>query len=121
MRLQQSCKIITCILPKGRGISLLKILSEEKNVHRAAFAFARGFDIHDVEGRNGIPDYEEKEVVKVIAGSSVEAEDLFDFIFRKAGIDQLGGGIMTMAEVKGSTEFMLPDIKQTLSAMTPEA
>ena len=113
---KQEGRLISCILPKGKGIKLLEALHKEKGVYRASFAFARGYDIHDPIGRKGVPGEVEKEIVKVIAKDERVGEELFDFIYRVAEIGEQGGGTMFMAQLDGCTPFTLPEIEEVLKA-----
>jgi hypothetical protein len=103
-------KVITVILPKGKSPEILEALYD-KGVARVAFAYARGFDIHDEENhKTGIPKATEKEIVTVIAKDAVEAEWIFDFIYENGGINELGGGIMYMSSLTGAVPFIMPDL-----------
>lgn len=116
--LEPNGKAITCIVPKGKTKPVLEALSE-KGVTRFCFAFARGFDIHDPPKKNGMPAEVEKEILTVICKDSAEAEELFDFLYEKAKVNQLGGGLMTMSSLSGATPFLLPDLNNQSAA--PEA
>jgi hypothetical protein len=107
-------KLITAILPKGRALPLLKVL-QERGVNRANFAFARGFDIHDPEGKQGLPDYEEKEIVTVVAQNESEAQDLFVLVYEVGEVNCLGGGLVYQQHLNSALPFTLPDVEQAQS------
>ena len=110
--LSQDGRVITVIMPKGAALPLLKALFE-KGVTRANFAFARGFDIHDIDNpRTGFPDAEEKEIVSVIAKDATEADELFGFIYDAGELGKLGGGLMYMAKLGKSSGYELPKIEE---------
>lgn len=104
-------KLITCILPKGKGLSLVKAL-DERGVHTMNFAFARGSDIQDPPGKKGLPEEVEKEIVTIVARTPQEADDLFSFAFDKADMNQIGGGLIYMTSLGYTTPYQLPDIRK---------
>ena len=108
-------KIITCILPKGKGLTVTQAL-HDKGVTRVNFAFARGFDIHDPAGKSGIPDEVEKEIVTVIAKDEAQGEEIFNLIWDVAEMNHLGGGLMTMAKLSHATAYELPDIPENTTS-----
>ena len=103
-------RIITCILPKGKGLAIVKAL-HEKGITRANVAFARGFDIHDQDDeKKGFPVEVEKEIVTIIAKDQSEGNELFDFVFEEGNINHLGGGLMFMSQLSGSVPYLLPEL-----------
>ncbi|MCB0391008.1 MAG: hypothetical protein KDD58_06950 [Bdellovibrionales bacterium] len=115
-KLQHNGKVITCILPKGEALGLLKKLFD-KGVTRANFAFARGFDVHDVDNpRTGIPDAVEKEIVTLIADDEHQGEELFDFIFQNGNINRPGGGLIYMSKIQAASIYELPKIQNSMAS-----
>lgn len=111
--LEQQGRIITCILPKGKAHVVLQGLFD-RGITRANFAFARGFDIHDIENpKTGIPDAVEKEVVTLIAKNPVEGEELFNLVYELGSINHLGGGIIHMSKIAMASSYELPKIEQS--------
>ena len=108
-------RLITCVLPKGKGLPLVQALYEE-GITRAHFAFARGFDIHDPPGRGGIPEEVEKDLVTVPCKDIGQADELFHFIYEKAGINHLGGGFMYMTRLSVATPYFLPSMEDLKKA-----
>lgn len=107
MKNELSGKLITCILPKGGSPAVMEKL-HEMGVTRISFAHARGFDIHDEpEKGKSIPKEEEKEIMTVVAKDEAEGEKLFDLIYREAGLDALGGGIMYMTSLSAAMAYSL--------------
>lgn len=99
------CKLITCVLPKGKAIPLLEALAK-KGVQTANFANARGSDVADTpKGSRLLPDEEEKEIVTIVADSSQSAEELFDFAFEHGEINRRGGGMIYMTSLGFSTPY----------------
>lgn len=118
--IERNGRMITCILPKGEALGLLKKLFD-RGVTRANFAFARGFDIHDIDNpRTGFPDAEEKEIVTVIAKDTAEGEDLFSFIYSEGNIHRRGGGFIQMMKIHSSSTYELPKIEDTLKLVKSE-
>lgn len=84
-------RLITAILPAGRGLPLIDRLKQEKGVLTAARHHARG-----VGGRRVKPGrmvFEEKDVIMVLVDAD-QAETVFAFIFREGGIGERHAGMM---------------------------
>jgi len=99
-------KLITCILASGRAAELIAELKNELGITRATMHKARGI------GRSSgwaMAQASEKEVLNVIAGAD-EADDLFAWLFERAGIDMPHGGIMYMQGLETALPFKLPDL-----------
>lgn len=119
--LQTEARIITCILPKGKGMPLLLELKDKKNVIRADMSFARGSDLLDPTDKKGLLQIqEEKEIITVVAKNKEDGESLFDFIYQVANINQKGGGLIYMAKLTTASAYILPDV-DSAAAKAPEA
>lgn len=102
-------KLITVILPQGRGLSMLKDLAA-REVIRAAFGTARApFTV--VKKKGGISRTEsysvEKDIVQVLVGEE-GADEVFAWIYHAAGIGRAHGSFMFQAPVARASEFTLP-------------
>lgn len=101
------CKLITCVLPKGKAIPLLEALAE-KGIRTANFAHARGSDVADTpKGSKLLPDEEEKEIVTIVAETLAQGEELFDYVFEKADMNRRGGGFIYMTSLGFSTPYQV--------------
>lgn len=100
------CKLITCILPKGKAIPLLEALAE-KGIRTANFAHARGSDIADDAAKRSkiLSTEDEKEIVTIVAESAQAGEELFDFAFEHGEINRRGGGMIYMTSLGFSTPY----------------
>lgn len=119
MNLETQGKIITAILPKGKSLPVIEALNE-KGCTRMNFAYARGYDIRDTPGQFDKPREEEKEILKVVAKDSREADELFALIFEVGEVNRLGGGILFMADLSHGTPFVLPDISLSSEKAKPQ-
>ena len=106
---QSKAKLITCILPKGKVISLVEGL-QKKGIHRSQFAFARGSDLGDPMEKGGLSKEVEKDVFSVIATDEQEGEEIFAWLFEEAQINHPGGGMMYMTSLNYATPFALPQV-----------
>ncbi len=98
MQTIEKSKLITCIIPKGEGINIIKMLKDEKNMRTANVAGGRG------GGKRGRL---EVDIVSVVVESD-RAEEIFDFIHDKAGIGDFHSGFMYQGKLTRSTVFTLP-------------
>jgi hypothetical protein len=102
-------KLITCIMPRGRAVSLLEALKEELGIVATTIHHARGTGRMTPLAWRGVGEAAEKDVMSVIVSAS-RAEEVFAFIFDRGGIDQPHGGILYQQPLARSTVFHLPDL-----------
>ena len=103
-------KLITCILPKGRGSLVEKALVEEKDIHTANLNHARGVGKLSVgKRRRGLGAQQEKDILSVSV-SADQADDVFAFMFFKGEMGQPHGGIIYMTSLSSGTEMNVADL-----------
>lgn len=101
-------KLITAILPKGNGYPLHEALIHEKNCNSAMLHFARGIGRFSHTKRSGLGEQQEKEIVDVLVQAE-DADELFEYMFFKAGMNNPHSGIIFMTDIPDSTPMELPD------------
>ncbi len=106
-------KVITCILPKGRGMPLLKALTQDKQLTSVDIHYARGVGRITPLRHRGIGETSEREVLSV-AVPAAQADELFEFIYEIAEINRPHGGLMSMHGLSAATEFVLPVLPEEL-------
>jgi len=99
--------LITCILPKGTSLPLLPRIKHELGILTAHLNSARGFG-RSAQGNDSSPAQSEKELLTVITPGA-RADEVFNWLFEVAGINQPGGGLIYMTTLKGATAFSVPD------------
>ena len=102
-------KLITCILPKGLALPILKKLKEEKGINRANINSARGMGKITPLAYRGIGEQAEKELLNIVV-SQEQADDIFNYIYEEADINRPHGGIIYMSQLAMSTPFTLPEL-----------
>ena len=105
-------KLITCILPKGRGLAVVRALKDEKSLHSANVHNARGTGrmTHRMVRRRRRTETE-KDVLTVVVPET-SADEIFDFIFDRAGIGEPHGGLMYQTALSAASAFTLPDLPE---------
>jgi hypothetical protein len=106
---EEKGKLITVILPQGKGAALLAALHERK-VLRVSMGSARApfFFTKRKRGRTKTVQHSlEKDILSIVAGAE-EAEELFAFIHQKAQIGTRYGGFMFMGPLGRASSFDLP-------------
>lgn len=98
-------KLITCYLPKGKGVEIVAQLNEEKKLFSTNFASGRG---RGMAKNVGFGEWMEVDILLVVVEEN-RAEEIFDFIFEIAGIDRPHGGLMIQGNLTQATPFALPD------------
>ena len=100
-----NAKLITSFLPKGKGLSLVKLLKEETGLSTGNVSSSRGTG---TSSNSDFGDWVEVDVFDVVVDAS-RADEIFNFIYEKAGIAEGNHGFMIQSNLTKSTKFSLPD------------
>ena len=103
-------KIITAILPKGREAELLPRLVDELGIDSFNVNFARGVGRITPLRHRGVGETTEKAILTVLVEEE-RAQEVFEFIFYEADINQPHGGLMFQQPLLANTMFKMPDIE----------
>ena len=103
-------KIIACILPKGRARALQQSLVEHKGIQTGTFHYGRGVGRDSHIRDRGIGEQQERDIFEVIVQAD-QAEEIFEFIFFEAEMDEPHGGMIYMKKAERSTVMTLPEIE----------
>lgn len=101
-------KLITVIVPQGRGRPLLEALHQRGELRaalssaRAPSTYSRGTGAFARTIRNSV----EKDVLQVMV-SEENAKQVFEFLLDLAQISESPGGFMYMGEIARATRFAL--------------
>ena len=85
-------RIITCIMPAGRGAEVLEALRREQGVVSASIHHARGIGTHSL--RHRVYSDEKQVITAVVAAEQGDA--VFELIYFTAGIDAPHAGMVMM-------------------------
>lgn len=107
---REAVKLISCVLnSKEVERTLLRALYKERQITRANSVKCRGyaslFEAKTKTGELPIPQF--ARLIEVVVPEA-EADELFDFIYRKAGLGKPGAGVIFMAPLLGASSFSLP-------------
>ncbi|MDP6184021.1 MAG: hypothetical protein QF609_09400 [Gammaproteobacteria bacterium] len=102
-------KLITCVVPKGVAPGVLETLKERWGIVTANINTARGIGKITPLKYRGLGEQSEKEILTVMVEDE-RADDIFDFVYFEAKIDQPHGGLMYMLALQYATPFGLPDL-----------
>lgn len=111
MRTLDEAKLITCVLPKGKARAVVKALKDECGIVAANVNYARGTGRMTHRAFRKTMTVSEKEILQVVVPRDRE-EELFAFIFDRAGIDQPHGGMMYQTDLAAASLFELPDLPE---------
>lgn len=84
-------RLITAVVPAGRGQSLMDRLKQEPGVLTVSHHHARGVGTRRV--RPGRMVFDEKDVLMVLVDAD-QAESLFELVYREGGIGERHAGLM---------------------------
>lgn len=104
-------KLITCILPKGRALPLMRTLIREHGLTAVDVHYARGHGRLTPMRYRGIEETAEKEVLTV-AVPIERADAIFGLIYEQAEINRPHGGLMYMHPLLATTPHSLPDLPE---------
>lgn len=107
MKLANRSKLITCILPKGGAMPVLKQLKQELGIVTCNINHARGSGRFTPLAHRGVGEQTEKEILSVVVDEA-RAEAVFDFIFRTAEIDRPHGGLVFQSALEQATQYHIP-------------
>lgn len=111
-------KLITCILPRGVALDVLRRLKDEKGIVEAAANSARGMGKLTPLSHRGVGEQTEKDMLNVVV-SADEADEIFEYLYDIARIDRPHGGLIYMTSLGYTTPFVLPDIAPAPAAPIP--
>lgn len=100
-------KLVTCVLPQGRGIRLLEALRRDKGIVSGSVHHARAAGGTSTGRRRGLRAVVERDVVHVLVPASA-AEEVFEYLGREGGVDQPHGGVLYMRTLRRATTLTLP-------------
>lgn len=102
-------KLITCILPRGAGHDMIIRLKAEKEIVTCVLNSARGIGISTLMEIRTIGPLSEKDVLQVTVPAD-RADELFEWIYFEASVDQPHGGFMYLHPLTAATPFFLPEV-----------
>lgn len=103
-------KLITCILPKGIAVGVIKQLKEKYGIISANINNARGVGKITPLIYRGIGAQSEKEILTVVVKEEL-ADELFEFIYNEADINRPHGGLMYMNKLPIASIYQLPVVQ----------
>jgi nitrogen regulatory protein PII len=106
----QTQKLITCILPKGIALDVIKLLKEQYDIVSANINNARGVGKITPLIYRGIGAQSEKEILTVVVKEDI-ADELFEFIYNEANINRPHGGLMFMNKLSKASIYRMPEVE----------
>lgn len=106
----EAAKLISCVLNSGKDEKkLLHALYEERQITRANSINCRGFaSLFEAKTEaDDLPRPHFARLIEVIVPAA-EADEVFDFIYEKAGLGKPGAGVVFMTSLLGASGFILP-------------
>ena len=111
MQISSDQKLISCILPHGIALDVIRKLKDEKNIVTAYAKNARGMGRLAPLEHRGVGEETEKEILYVVVPTET-SDELFEYIFDIAEINRPHGGIIYMCNLQQATPFFLPDLPE---------
>ena len=85
-------RIITCVMPAGRGAEVLEVLRREQGVVSASIHHARGIGTHSLRHRV----YSDEKQVLTAVVAAEQGDAVFELIYFAAGLDTPHAGMVMM-------------------------
>jgi len=104
-------KVIVVILPKGKANNLVKLLVNEYEITAIDIHYARGVGRITPLSHRGVGETSEKEIL-TLSTLAEQADEVFEYIYFEAGINQPHGGLVYMHDLSMSSQYELPDMKE---------
>jgi hypothetical protein len=104
-------RLITCVLPDdGSDKKLMRALHKEKQINTANSVNCLGLAVL-VDAKTKYGDLPEPTLVRKVdvLVPAAEADALFDYIYEKANIGRVSGGVIWLGEVSVASTYMLPE------------
>ena len=102
-------KLITSFLPRGTGVPIIKLLKQETGICTGNINSSRGTG--SSAGASDFDNWVEVDVLDVVVNAD-RADEIFNFIYEKAGIGEGKHGFMIQQTLVMSTKFSLPDLPE---------
>ena len=102
-------KLITSFLPRGTGIPIVKLLKQETGICTGNVNNSRGTG--STAGASSFDEWVEVDVLDVVVNAD-RADEIFNFIYEKAGIAEGNHGFIIQQSLIQSTKFSLPDLPE---------
>ena len=101
-------KLITCVFPIGVALPLAHTLKHEKGIVTSNVSNARGVGKLTAAAHRRLGDQTEKQILTVTVDQSV-ADDIFEFIYFEAKINEPHGGLMYMSSLDDYVPLVVPE------------
>jgi hypothetical protein len=108
--IREDARQIVCIVPKGKASYINKGLIEDHDIHAATFHHARGSS-KALASAKGLGQQREKDVLQLTVPNKI-ADEIFEYIYFRAGMNQAHGGIVYMTKAPRTSIMNLPEIDQ---------
>ena len=102
----KNSKLITSFLPKGKGLELVKAVKEGTGISTGNVSRHRGTG---TSSNSNFGEWVEVDVFDVVVEAE-RADEVFNFIYEKAGIGEGQHGFMVQRNLSRATKFSLPEL-----------
>lgn len=104
-------RVITCVMPAGRGAELLEVLRREQGVVSASVHHARGIGTHSLRHRV----YSDEKQVLTALVAAEQADAVFELLYHAAGVDVPHAGMVMMGYAfRGAGTEPLPEMAEDI-------
>jgi hypothetical protein len=109
---REESKLIRCVLPAGKALSLLETIKDSKGITTANINYSRGFSLRTALFlKKSVEVRVENEILDVLVPKD-RADELFEFIYDSARIGEEQGSFMYMLKLQRDVPFVLPVIPE---------
>ena len=101
-------RIITCIMPAGRGAEVMEALRRELGVVSTSLHHARGIGTHSLRHRV----YSDEKQVLTVVVAAEQGDAVFELIYFTAGLDAPHAGMVMMGEAFRAAGLAAPAVAE---------
>jgi hypothetical protein len=101
-------RIITCVMPAGRGAEVLEALRRERGVVSASLHHARGIGTQSLRHRV----YSDEKQVLTVVVAAEQGDAVFDLIYFAAGLNAPHAGMVMMGHAFRAAGLVPPTVSE---------
>ena len=109
LSLETDSRLISCVVPKGRGAPLQKALADNKAIHNATLHHGRGVGKSLHSANRSIGDQQERDILEVIVGQD-KRDEIFSIFLKQRSMNRMAELFMSQKSPRIRTSSYLTSL-----------